>query len=191
MANIKIFSSKSPHHHRNRRKTTIAGSAGIFLCCLLKRLRKYFSAALVTDFSNMFFIHSFHMFGMRSCVPNSLRMLYFATSFHARFCWFVDKVFREFNILKRELCWIWRSESPGKRDRIFAKESCLFCSSYTGRQSMLFIPKDPKPKDRCMLDKTVVLVVAGYTCQSLLPTSERTTRNCSASGRKGNPMIAQ
>ena len=54
---------------------TIAGSAGIFLCCLLKRLRKYFSAALVIDFSNMFFIHSFHMFGMRSCVPNSLRML--------------------------------------------------------------------------------------------------------------------
>ena len=134
---------------------TIAGSAGIFLCFLLKRLRKYFSAALVTDFSNMFFIHSFHMFGMRSCVPNSLRMLcctakvYFATSFHARFCWFVDRVFREFNILKRELCWIWRSESPGKRDRIFAKESCLCSAALTQEdRACCSSTRTLSPKDR-------------------------------------------
>ena len=49
------------------------------------------SPQTLTD-GNMFLIHSFHMFGMRSCVPNSLRMLccaakvFFATSFHARFC---------------------------------------------------------------------------------------------------------
>ena len=95
------------------------------------------------------------MFGMRSCVPNSLRMLcciakvFFATSFHARFCWFVDKLFREFNILKRELCWIWRSESPGKRDRIFAKESCLCYAALTQEdRACCSSPRTLSPKDR-------------------------------------------
>ena len=92
---------------------------------------------------------------MRPCVPNSLRILwctakvYFATSFHARFCWFDDKVFREFNILKRELCWMWRSELPGKRDRIFAKEY-YFCSAALLQEDRpcCSSPRTLRPKDR-------------------------------------------
>ena len=65
------------------------------------------------------------------------------------FCWFVDKVFREFNILKRELCWIWRSESPGKRDRIFAKESCLCSAALTQEdRACCSSPRTLSPKDR-------------------------------------------